>query len=153
MITADEPTKDLSFFFMHSLSLVYRKFTIFLNEELKEYNLSAPEYPCLMFILFYKDGILQDDLVRALQIAKSATTRTLQSLEDKGFIKRVASTHSLRHKHIYALPKALALKDTLYKIRIKWENMIFASVDTADKETTLKVLRSLSQNIQTFEME
>ena len=63
-----------------NLSIIYRQFTVFLNRELADSELTATE---LMYIgsLYDQDGVTQDDLAREFCIDKAATARTIQTLE------------------------------------------------------------------------
>lgn len=57
------------------------------NCRLKDYSITSNEASVLMS-LKRKQEIHQDDLVKELQVDKSAVTRLIHKMEDKGLIKR-----------------------------------------------------------------
>ena len=84
----DIPTSPL-------VSLLHRKQTAFLNNRLKDVDLSSGLYPLL--VKSYKnEGISQEELADALHINESTVTRNLKKLEDKGFIKRIPDKRTKR---------------------------------------------------------
>lgn len=58
------------------------------NRRLRPYDLTGNEGAILM-ILKRKPEIYQEDIIKGLQIDKSAVTRLLQKMENKGLIKRI----------------------------------------------------------------
>ena len=74
----DMPTSPL-------VSLLYRKQTSYLNDKLKDVNLSSGLYPLL--IKAYKNkAISQEELAGKLHVNESTVTRNLDKLEKKGLI-------------------------------------------------------------------
>lgn len=58
------------------------------NQRLKAYKLTSNEATVLMYLKRSQE-VYQEDIVKELQIDKSAVTRLLQNMESKGLIKRV----------------------------------------------------------------
>ena len=67
------------------ISILHRKGQIFLNKELKKYDVVASEVPILL-ALYKKDGMTQDELGAYACLDKSAVTRIIQSLLKKNYI-------------------------------------------------------------------
>ncbi len=119
--------------FIHEVSNIYRKFQIFLAEELQPFGLHPSSFPILMVLLYYKgEGVLQDDFTKKLGMTKSVVTRVLKQLEDDNYVYRTESKHSKRHKLIFPHKKALVLAKKLDKITTKWNNIILHSMQEAD---------------------
>jgi len=69
------------------ISLMSRKQKAFLDDKLKDVNLSSGLYPLL--IKSYKhSGISQEELACELHVNESTVTRNLKKLENKGLIKK-----------------------------------------------------------------
>lgn len=58
------------------------------NQRLKAYKLTSNEATVLMYLKRSQE-VYQEDIIKELQIDKSAVTRLLQNMESKGLIKRV----------------------------------------------------------------
>ena len=112
-----------------NLSIIYRQFTVFLNRELADSELTATE---LMYIgsLYDQDGVTQDDLAREFCIDKAATARTIQTLESKGILLRKVDENDRRAKRIYLTPKAEKYKTT------KTTTCVFSIGEIAINEAT-----------------
>ena len=72
---------------IHHLAILNRNDS---NQRLKEYGLTSNEGSVLMFLSRHSE-VYQEELIKELQIGKSAVTRLLQNMENKGLIKRIQS--------------------------------------------------------------
>lgn len=81
MIDEDVPTVPL-------ISILYREHAKYLNEKVKDEDLSFGLYPLLIKI-YKNEGIIQEDLAETFHLNESTITRNLKKLEDKGFIIRI----------------------------------------------------------------
>ena len=70
------------------ISIIYREHAKFLNEKVKDENLSYGLFPLLIKI-YKNEGIIQEQLAKVFHLNESTVTRNLKKLEDKGFIIRV----------------------------------------------------------------
>lgn len=66
------------------------------NQRLKQYNLTGNEGAVLMILEKYPE-IYQEEIIKMLQIDKSAVTRLLQNMEAKGLVKRLPSPDDKRY--------------------------------------------------------
>jgi len=58
------------------------------NKGLKEIGLGSAEADVLMFLYSVGDGVRQDDIVAGIEVSKAAISRTIKSLEKKGYVAR-----------------------------------------------------------------
>ena len=70
------------------ISIMHREHAKFLNEKVKDDNLSYGLYPLLIKI-YKSEGIIQEDLAKIFHLNESTITRNLKKLEDKEFIERI----------------------------------------------------------------
>ena len=69
------------------ISTIHRKYGIFLNHNMKDYNLSFGQYPIL--IRLYDEGpSTQQNLAKIFQLNESTITRALNKLEEKEYIEK-----------------------------------------------------------------
>ena len=101
-LDSDIPTAPL-------VSIIYRVHAKFLNENIKDKNLTYGLYPLLIKI-YRNDGIIQEELAQIFHLNESTVTRNLKKLEKKGFVTR---TQDKRTKRIEITQKG---KDTARKV-------------------------------------
>ena len=135
-----------------NISILYRQFNMFLNNELEKVDITATE---LMYLgsLYKKDGITQDELVREYCIDKAATARTIQSMEKKGLVYRKADEVDKRAKRVYLTEKADEYRKLIQDIQKKWIEKINMEIAEDDMEVFLKVLSSVTTRIQEINQE
>ena len=86
--------------------ILSNNFQAYVNLKLKPYDLKFAEFICLLN-LYENDGSHQDFIIKRKYTDKSAITRTLQSLEKKGFVRREKSEEDKRINCVYLTEKAL----------------------------------------------
>ena len=124
------------------ISVLYRQFQIFINNELKDLNITSGEYIYLIKLYENKE-LTQDDLAEIYYIDKSAITRSMRSLEDKGYIKRIKNQRDKRSYRIQVTEKALEVEHRIYNALRSWDDLI--SLDVNDDE--LKMLSNILRNM------
>jgi MarR family transcriptional regulator, transcriptional regulator for hemolysin len=77
-----------------------------INDDLKPLGLSSAEGNILLQLLTLDQAPLQEQIVETLDISKPAVSRALDSLEDKGYIRRIQDTTDKRAKRVYLSAKA-----------------------------------------------
>ncbi len=94
-----------------------------INSELRPLNLSSAEGNILLHLLVAGDGLRQEQLVAQLDIGKAAISRAVDSLEDKGYVRRIrqvddrrASSISLTEKAIDVGPDVEGIYDRVYAL-------------------------------------
>lgn len=88
------------------------------NELRKQSNMEAywgiqPHHIGLLVDLWINDGLRQQDLAVSLIKDKGTIARALDTLENQGFLTRVADTHDKRNKRIFLTAEGRVLKEKL----------------------------------------
>lgn len=98
-----------------------RKCQIAVGNALQQYNLTAAEEPFLMSVL-NNEGLTQEELTAYVGVDKAAASRTVRSLEEKGFLVRVQDPKDKRQNRVYPTDKARVVgpkvRKELYKINL-----------------------------------
>ena len=130
-----------------NLSIIYRQFTVFLNRELADSELTATE---LMYIgsLYDQDGVTQDDLAREFCIDKAATARTIQTLEGKGLLLRKVDENDRRAKRICLTPKVEKYKTTIETVQKKWMDLCGADISKEEIAAFEKMLSKFAECVR-----
>lgn len=125
------------------VSLLNRKQTKFINDKLKDVDLSSGLYPIL--IKSYKnEGISQEELADELHVNESTITRNLDKLEKKGLIKK---TPQKRKKIINLTNEGRKIAQNVMDIDDLWDKKIKTIINDEEyinlKNTLIKICEDL----------
>lgn len=90
------------------LGVAYRKISNLLSQRLKEYDIT-PEQWSVLYRVYEHDGLIQKDIAARSGKDKPTTTRILDSLEAKQFIRKQVEQSDRRSFHIYCTDKGRSL--------------------------------------------
>ncbi len=136
MFDEDVPTVPL-------ISILYREHAKYLNEKVKDENLSFGLYPLLINI-YHNEGIIQEQLAQNFHLNESTITRNLKKLEGKGFIERIPYK---RTKIIKLTDKG---KKTVLKVMDydeKWDEKIIEIIGEKDYKKFISTLKKISEEL------
>jgi DNA-binding MarR family transcriptional regulator len=132
----DIPTSPL-------VSLLHRKQTAFLNNRLKDVDLSSGLYPLL--VKSYKnEGISQEELAGKLHVNESTVTRNLDKLEKKGLIVK---TPEKRKKIVNVTAEGAKIAQKIMDYDEKWDETIKESLTESEFEDFQKLLIKICEEL------
>lgn len=88
-----------------SISILYRKSHIWLNNNCAPYNLSAAQAVMILIICDHQ-SLTQDDITKRLSLDKSVIAKTVTKLEERGFLVRTTNPKDKRTYDICPKQKA-----------------------------------------------
>ena len=91
-----------------SISILYRKSHIWLNNGCARYGLTAAQAVVILIVCDFK-ALTQDDITKRLSLDKSVIAKTVTKLEELGFIVRTTNARDKRTYDICPTEKALAV--------------------------------------------
>lgn len=125
------------------ISIIYREHAKYLNEIVKQEDLSFGLYPLLIKI-YNNEGIIQEQLAQNFHLNESTITRNLKKLEDKGFIERIPEK---RTKVIKTTEKGRITAQKVMNLDEIWDEKIKNIIGNEEYNTFLNTLRKISQEI------
>ncbi len=144
-----------------NILIIDKYMKMYLKNALKPHNLNTAEGMVLL-VLYGHDGITQDEILNELhrevigitqdQIIdelhydKGVMTRTMQSLENKGYVKRHDNFSDGRSYIFYLTKVANNFKPTLISILQFWSNGILHGFDAQTVEIINQALKQLAEN-------
>jgi DNA-binding MarR family transcriptional regulator len=132
----DIPTSPL-------VSLLHRKQTAFLNNKLKDVDLSSGLYPLL--VKSYKnERISQEELAGKLHVNESTVTRNLDKLEKKGLIVK---TPKKRKKIVNVTAEGAKIAQKIMDYDEKWDETIKESLTEREFEDFQKLLIKICEGL------
>ena len=125
------------------ISILYREHAKYLNEKVKNEDLSFGLQPILITI-YENEGIIQEQLAEKFHLNESTITRNLKKLEEKGFIERIPDK---RKKIIKITKKGAKTAQKVMDYDDKWDEKIKSNLNdeeyTIFKNTLLKICEDL----------
>ena len=138
--------RQLGFELKAANNMIRRKMEVIFAQQ-DGYELNGMQGPLLGY-LYHKSrngDVYQKDVEREFRIRRSTATVMLQSLEQKGYLVRVASTEDARLKRILLTEKAIRHHDLIEEqIRI-FNRELEAGLTEEEKETFLRILDKMMQ--------
>ena len=124
------------------ISVLYRQFQIYINNNTKDLQISASEYIFLME-MYKNDNMSQEQLSKNLIIDKSATARAIKSLEEKEYIIRKKDDNDKRTNRIKLTKKGIEIKDRLSNLLEEWNNEITSDIDKNLLNTVIDTINKM----------
>ncbi len=125
------------------VSLIHRKQTVYINDKLKEVNLSSGLYP-LLIKAYKNNGISQEELASELYVNESTITRNLNKLENKGLVKK---TPQKRKKIISVTDEGKKTAKKIMDIDKKWDSIIRKSLTDEEFQDFRKLLLKICEDL------
>lgn len=121
------------------LSLELDKLT---NPILSPYKLSPTQYRIIKY-LYNNENVRQIDIQNAYSLTNPTVTGILKNMEHNGWIIRNSNPNDKRSKIISLTKKSIDIKDELYNIGNKLENLFTKNLTSIEKTRLLKLLNKM----------
>lgn len=99
--------------------------------------------------LWREDGLSQSKIADRMDVATVTTSKLIDRLEERGFVRRQVDPTDRRSNLVFATPDGQALVKVLTKIVFEVDEVANAGIDAPDLEITLRVLGRMRQNLKT----
>jgi len=136
MLSKDFPT-------IPYISIIYREHAKYLNEKVKDENLSFGLFP-LLIAIYDNEGVIQEQLAQSFHLNESTITRNLKKLEDKGFIKRIPDK---RTKRIEITEKGSKTAQKVMDYDDEWDEKIKEIIGNEEYETYKKTIKKIAEEL------
>ena len=125
------------------ISIIYREHAKYLNEKVKDEDLSFGLFPLLIKI-YKNEGIIQEQLAKSFHLNESTITRNLKKLEDKGFIQRIPEK---RTKRIEVTDKGAKTAQKVMDYDEEWDSKIKEIIGNDEYDDFKNTLRKISEEL------
>lgn len=118
-----------------------------LQIELKKHDVTPLQFAILINV--YKRGpYLQKELANYTNGDEASTTRLVERLEKKGFLKRLPDKNDKRKKLVHATKLAENLLQTIIPYAIESNNETVSMLDENEKKALLKLLKKIATALE-----
>jgi len=127
------------------ITVLFRKSQSYLSVLLNKYNLTAAEQP--FFAALQKcDGITQDELSALISVDKSATARTVKSLEEKGYVTRVQDEQDKRQNRVFLTDAARECWPNVQRELMRFNELLTQNIDADNLGIVYTALKQMEKN-------
>lgn len=130
-------------------SMLYRYGNIYMNEQLKPYQLSAGQYQFLL-VLFYQEGISQDEVASILKMDKGTTARAIAKLEAEDYVRREVDMMDKRVRKLYLTQRARKFENQLRTILDQWKAILTSDLTVEEQEQAFALLGRIAKNAERY---
>ncbi len=139
---------EIQFSVAFKIILVGRLWRARFIERAKAMGQTDARWTTLYMIADAKKGITQTDLAERVGVRGPTLVRLLDALEHQGLIFRDAASDDRRAKIISLRPKGRDVLAEIDRTAAQLRDELFATVSDEDLEATLRVLRTLSRQLE-----
>jgi len=131
------------------ISILHRYGQIYLDKELKKYNIGSGQFHILE-VLYYYDGISQEEIGRFLRQNKSTTAKNIKKLVEEGYVIRKVDRSDRRAYRIFLTKNAQKIKPLILKILRRWTDILSTGFSKEEKKNSLAQLSRMVENAEEF---
>lgn len=129
------------------ISILHNQKNSYMNMKLKAFGLSHGQAIALK-IIYEENNIKQEDLNKRLQIDKSAVTRMLKTLEDKGFVIKKTSKEDKRNHVLFLTAKGEKLYPQIKRVIEKTNEMMLSDIDEHQQKILEELMIKMKKNLE-----
>ena len=127
------------------ISVIVRNYAIYFNREILPLKITSAQIPYLM-ILSDMGVLTQDELSGILFIDKGTVARSLQKLEDNGFISRTPDPDNRRKNLVFLTEKGKSILPRIRDIDRKWGEAICEGLTEEERSQLFSNIYKLAKN-------
>lgn len=128
------------------VSHLFRSINIYLTNMLEPYGLGSGQFPFFMRLLHH-DGVSQETLANMLRFDRATITRSLNKLEDQGYVVRKRDPHDKRAYCVYLTENGRRLGPQLLKIGADLNDILLQGFSDEEKAMFLSLVGKAAMNI------
>ncbi|WP_102026247.1 MarR family winged helix-turn-helix transcriptional regulator [Salirhabdus sp. Marseille-P4669] len=131
--------------FFHHFIMLYRPFENKLNVELGKHNLHRAQWTILYYLFHYSSATLVE-LANYQGVEKPTVTRTMNRLEELGYIQQIPSTDK-REKRVELSKKGVTLYNKVRLTIDEYEQKILTGISVKEQLEVIRIMQQIRNNI------
>lgn len=135
---------------MDNMSIIVRYCRMFTERKLKEHDLSFGEQIIIMF-LSANENVNQEAISKKYMIDKGMVAKTLDKLEQKGFIRRLQNPENKRENIISLQQKGINILSDMGDVLREWNEILYDGMSEEEiacvKRLTGKMVENLVKHL------
>lgn len=131
---------------MDNMSVIVRYCRSFAEKKLKEFDLSFGEQVIIIFLSKH-EYVNQDAISKRYMIDKGMVAKTLNKLEEKGFILREQNPDNKRENIISLTQKGTNILKNISAIFEEWNDILYEGMNKDDIACVKRLTGNMAENI------
>lgn len=120
--------------------------TNMIDHQMADRGITSSQY-WILKLLWEKDGVTQKELVNQLSVKPASLTGMINSMVEKGWLKRTSDANDARIKRIFLTPSGRELEGDAIEIITACEEMICEGLSEEEKEAFKGMLKIVLENL------
>lgn len=134
---------------MDNMSIIVRCCRIFAERKLKEFDLSFGEQVIIMFLSTH-ENVNQDTISKTYMIDKGMIAKTLNRLEQKGFVMRKQNPDNRRENIISLTQKGREILNNMGLILKEWNEILYEGMSREDIACVKRLTGKMAENVSNY---
>ena len=131
------------------VNILFRLCMMHLRDEMKNLGFGAGDYPFLA-LLFFEEGVSQDELSRRMRVDKSYTARALAKLEKMGMVQRRPDPDEHRKKLVFLSQKSRDMETTFFAMLKNWHQVLIRDIPPDDLPVIQSGMDRMIENAEDY---
>ncbi|MGL4848900.1 MAG: MarR family winged helix-turn-helix transcriptional regulator [Clostridium sp.] len=129
------------------ISMLYRRSLVYLNNNLKEYNITSSEY---MYIINIPDNesVNLTYLSHKLSVDPALTTKVINNLVKKGFIEKIKSETDKRACEVSLTKEGQKVKPEIFRVLNDWVLIMTEGMEEDERMEMMSKLEYMVDNTE-----
>ncbi|MDG6243131.1 MAG: MarR family transcriptional regulator [Methanolobus sp.] len=128
------------------ISHLFRSINIYLSKELEPYGIGSGQFPFFMRLL-HQDGVSQETLASSLRYDRATITRSVNKLEEMGYVTRKRDPCDKRAYCIYLTDKGREMDHVLIDVSIRLNDTLLRGFSDKEKAMFISLVEKAAMNI------
>ena len=128
-----------------NISALYRNVNKYFDKNLADYDIGSGQMLSLIIINEH-EGLTAQQLTKFAELDKGTTTKTIQKLQECGYVEVISDEQDKRIKHLYTTSTSREIINNLYKIRNECTNQLLKDVEIGSEDA----LAAITANSRSF---
>ncbi len=134
---------------IHKLhQIVHKKLISFIRKEMEPYDFSRGEFPVLFKLIKNGDGRTQKEICEMLYVSKSTTSKIIQSLVEKGYLRKEKDEEDKRAMRIFLTERKDEIEDLIKELDEKAENKMLEGFEEEEKKHLRDYFERILKNLE-----
>lgn len=134
---------------MKNMSIIVRACRIFTERKLREFDLTFGEQIIVMFISAH-ENVNQDTISKAFMIDKGMVAKTLNKLEQKGYLMRRQNPENKRENIISLTGQGADILIHMSNALKEWSNILYEGISEEDIEYITRLTGKMAENVAKY---
>lgn len=132
---------------LREIGMIARALDSISNIEFKQYDLTKGQYLYLVRICEHP-GIIQEKLAEMIKVDRTTAARSIQKLEDNGFIEKKDDPHNRKIKKLFPTEKGESVYPSLKREHDYSDRVALTGFSESEAETLYNLLYRVRINVE-----